>query len=146
MVFKKLGMVILMEHDLEAAVAFYTKLGLELNFHLEGQWAEFSLGTVKIGLCPTANSEGLRRTGLVVEVDNLKELYEKLKTEGVEFLNEPLEKVHGIMVSFKDPGDNVIDLYQPTPEKVRDLVIKTKGEEEDDGCCGSEQGCCEPDA
>lgn len=142
---KKLGMVILIEHDLEAAVSFYKKLGLRVVFHLKGQWAEFVLGDVKVGLCPTAKTEGLKKTGLVFEVEDLKTCYQEFKAAGVEFLNEPLEKVHGIMVSFKDPGDNVIDLYQPTPEKVRELMKHVKAEDEK-GCCGAQDNCCKAEA
>jgi len=141
---KKLGMAILMEHDLEKAVIFYKNLGLTLKFHLDNQWAEFALGDTKIGLCPSNKSEGLRKTGLVFEVEDLKNTYQKFKGEGVEFLHEPIEKIHGMMVSFKDPSDNVIDLYQPTPDKVRDLV--TRVAQEGDGCCGAKETCCKADA
>jgi predicted enzyme related to lactoylglutathione lyase len=141
----KLGMVILMEFDLEAAVAFYKKLGFNLKFHLKDQWAEFDLGDIKIGLCPAPKTDNLIRTGLVFEVGDLEDMFAKLSAEGFPFLNEPVKKIHGIMMSFKDPGNNVIDLYQPTPENLKDLVKKTVEEDTGD-CCGSEQGCCKPDA
>ena len=141
---KKLGMAIIMESDLEQAVTFYKKLGLTLKFHIKDQWAEFALGDTKIGLCPSSKQEGLKRTGLVFEVENLKEVHQKLTAAGVEFLHAPVEKVHGIMVSFKDPGDNVIDIYQPTPDKVRDLV--TRVAQEGDECCGAQKNCCKADA
>ncbi len=144
-ILKKVGMIILMQHDLEAAVVFYKKLGLTLKFHLKDQWAEFELGDIKIGLCPTKKTDGFKNTGVVFEVEDLRGTHTKLTAEGVEFLNEPIEKVHGIMVTFADPNGNVLDLYQPTPEKVQELARKTAAEGEDE-CCSSERGCCEGEA
>ncbi len=131
---KKIDMVILMQHDLAAAVEFYKNLGLHLKFHMQNKWAEFDLDGVKVGLCPTSDKID-RRTGIVLQVENLREVYDALK-DTVSFLNEPFEAVHGVMVSFKDPGGNILDLYQPTPEKVDELVKKTveKG-------CGKKGGC-----
>ena len=117
----KVGMIILLEHDLDAAVEFYKKLGIKQVFYIKESWAEFAIGPVKLGLCPTSQLPHDRHTGIVLEVDNLRALYEQLK-HVIAFKAEPLEKVHGIMVSIQDPGGNVIDLYQPTPQKVQQLV------------------------
>ncbi len=123
----KLGMVILMQADLPKAIDFYTKLGLLQKFHVEGKWAEFDLGCVKIGLCPTEQAQDNVRTGIVFEVfDDLLVLHKKLKAEGLNFVNEPVVAPHGIMVGMKDPGGNVIDLYQATPEKLKEFAEKNK--------------------
>src|SRR3989339_2191631 len=127
----KVGMVILMQHDLGKAVEFYRDvLQLPLKFHLEGKWAEFDLGCVKFGLCPITEAQDNIRTGIVLEVQHdLLKMYESLKDQ-VTFLNEPVVAVHGIMIGFKDVGGNILDLYQPTLDKVKDLVKETvnKGE------------------
>lgn len=122
----KVGMVILMQHDLQKAVEFYRDvLKLPLRFHLENKWAEFDLGCVKFGLCPIAEAQDNIRTGIVLEVmEDLLKLYEALKDK-VTFLSEPVVAVHGIMVGFKDVGGNILDLYQPTLDKVQDLVKET---------------------
>ncbi len=135
-------MLILMEHDLPKAIEFYQKLGLKLIFHLKDKWAEMRLGDVKIGLCPTSKpQEG--HTGIVFEVDDMHAAFDALKKDGVEFLNEPVEATHGIMVSLKDPHGNIIDLYQPTPEKVAKLMKETaKADRKEDGCCGAQDVCC----
>lgn len=138
---KKIGMVILMERDLAKAVEFYQSLGLKLKFHVKERWAEFEVGDTKIGLCPTDEDLGLIRTGIVLEVDDIKKLYEERK-DSMEFFEAPHEAIHGIMVSFKDPSGNVLDLYQPTPEKVQDLLKKTATEQGEDDCCGSKESCC----
>ncbi|MBP6869450.1 hypothetical protein KBC04_00990 [Candidatus Babeliales bacterium] len=121
----KVGMVIVMQHDLGKAVEFYRDvLKLPLRFHLENKWAEFDLGCVKFGLCPISEEQDNFRTGIVLEVkDDLLKLYESLKDK-VTFLNEPVVAVHGVMIGFKDVGGNVLDLYQPTLDKVKDLVSK----------------------
>jgi len=126
----KVGMVILMQHDLGKAVEFYRDvLKLPLRFHLENKWAEFDLGCVKFGLCPITEEQGEIRTGIVLEVmEDLLSLYESLKDQVV-FLNEPVVAVHGIMVGFKDVGGNILDLYQPTLDKVKDLVKETMEKE-----------------
>jgi hypothetical protein len=144
---KKVGMIILMERDLAQAVEFYKILGCKLKFHLKDKWAEFELDNVKIGLCPTDEDMGLVRTGIVLEVGDLRAFWLARKGS-IEFFGEPHEAVHGIMISFKDPSGNVLDLYQPTPEKVRELMKKSAQEGEQDGCCkpsSDESGCCAQD-
>lgn len=122
----RVGMVIIMQHDLKSAVDFYKDtLHLPLVFHLENKWAEFDLGCVKFGLCPISEVQDNIRTGIVLEVqEDLLELYNSLK-DSVTFLNEPVVAPHGIMVGFKDNGGNILDLYQATPEKLKDLVKDT---------------------
>ncbi len=123
----KLGMVIFMQPDLEKAVEFYQQLGIKLNFHLPNRWAEFDLGCVKLGLCPTEQAQDNIRTGIVFEImQDLIELHAKLKDQGVTFVNEPITAPHGVMVGVKDPGGNVFDFYQPTPEKMKEFVEKNK--------------------
>lgn len=126
----KLGMIIFMQPDLSKAVEFYKKLGMNLKFHLEGKWAELDLGCIKFGLCPTQHAQDNVRTGVVFEViDDLIALHAKLKQDGIVFVNEPVVAPHGIMVGVKDPGGNVFDLYQPTPEKYKEFIEQTKNQQ-----------------
>lgn len=134
----KLNMVILLQKDMHKAVEFYQNLGLHLKFHMAGKWAEFILNDLKIGLCPTSSHVDGFRTGLVLEVDDLYKTYNALK-DTINFVNKPLEKAHGIMVSLKDPGGNIIDLYQATPEKLKELMEKAK---QRDACCGGTKVDC----
>jgi hypothetical protein len=97
------------------------------------------LGEVKIGLSPTTQELPERRPGIVLYVEDLMAFYQQYK-DTITFLSEPVEKVHGIMASIKDPGNNILDLYQPTPEKVEDLIKKTK--EEGDCCGGTSDDSC----
>ena len=119
----KLGMVITMHSDLEKSVEFYKMMGLKLNFHVKEKWAEFDLGGIKFGLCPTEQKYDNIRTGIVIEIEeDLVKFYEKMSAKGVIFVNEPEVAAHGVMVGFKDPCGNVLDLYQATPEKVEQMV------------------------
>jgi len=142
-----LSMVILLQADFDAAVAFYKKLGLKAKFELKNKWAEFEAAGIKIGLCPTSEPITDKRTGIVFEVLDLVKSYQELK-DFVEFLGKPHEAIHGIMVSFRDPGGNIIDLYQPTPEKIRELIKKTAQNSDSDSCCKSQSvdeqefSCC----
>jgi len=120
----KVGMLILMENDLEKAITFYQSLGFPLAFHLKDKWAELIIGDVKLGLAPTTQPLPDRHTGIILEVADVKQAYGELLARGVTFIREPFEAVHGIMASVKDPGGNILDLYQPTPEKVREMAKK----------------------
>lgn len=124
----KVGMLILMENDLEKAIEFYQKLGFPLVFHLKEKWAEMSIGDVKLGLAPTEQQLPDRHTGIILEIADVKKAYTELAEKGVTFIREPFEAVHGIMTSVKDPGGNIMDLYQPTPEKVNEVIEGLKKE------------------
>lgn len=151
---KKLAMMIVMENDLQAAVEFYKKLGLELAFHVPHRWAEFKINDLQIGLCPAEEKIELNRTGIVFEVADMNAFYQEHK-DTITFLDKPTEATHGIMASIQDPSGNILDLYQPTPEKIKNLAEKMRQEDEccgpkgcnsqvmaeGDGCCSDEQDC-----
>ena len=136
---KKAHMFIMLSQDtlFEETVEFYKNLGLVPKFHLKDKWAEFDLGNLLLGICPAGQELPDRRTGIVVEVEDLKKIYDE-KKDSMTFISEPVEAIHGIMISVKDPAGNIFDLYQPTPDKVRDLAEKMKEKE----CCDCESGMC----
>ncbi len=142
-----IGMIIIMQPDLQAAVEFYKRLGFALKFHLQDKWAEFDAGTVKLGLCPTTERLDNVRTGIVIETSHdLHQLYRELKDEGIFFFSEPQTAIHGVMVGMKDPGGNVLDLYHPTPERVQELARQEAGNKDKDGtvcgCPKDKDSCC----
>jgi len=139
---KKAHMFIMLSQDklFEDTVTFYKSLGLTPKFHLKDKWAEFDLGNLLLGICPASQELPDRRTGIVLEVQDLKKIYDEHK-DSMTFISEPVEAIHGIMISVKDPSGNIFDLYQPTPEKVKDLAQKIKEKEEQD-CCGCESSMC----
>jgi predicted enzyme related to lactoylglutathione lyase len=117
-----IAMIILMQNDLEKAIEFYTALGFTLNFHIPQQWAEFSDGTIKLGLAWTNTELPERRTGIVLEIDDLREWAEHMKASHGIICNDLTEQLHGIMASITDPGNNILELYQPTPEKMQQAI------------------------
>lgn len=125
----KVSMLISMHNDLEAAMKFYQDLGLELKFHVKDQWAEFDLNGIKLGLAYTNAELPERHTGIVLEVPNLQQTYEEYTKKGVKFVKEPVEAAHGNFASFIDPGNNVIDLYEPTPERLKAAIEKARQEQ-----------------
>lgn len=124
----KVGMLILLESDLEKALDFYKKIGFKLRFHLKEKWAEFEIGDVKLGLCPMSQDPFDRHTGIVLEVEDIYALQNELKKNRIILEREPFEAIHGIMASIKDPGGNIIDVYQPTPEKVEEIAKRASKE------------------
>lgn len=148
---KKIAMIIIMQNDLAAAVEFYKKLGFTLIFHVKDQWAELKLNNIQIGLCPTQEQVQYHRTGIVLEVENLDGFYTENK-DTVNFLDKPTQAAHGIMTSIQDPSGNILDLYQPTPEKIAELKEKLQKGQLDDVCCKgdapqveNDNSCCKTD-
>jgi predicted enzyme related to lactoylglutathione lyase len=139
----KVGMLILLQPNIEQAVEFYNSIGLTQKFHIKEKWAEFAIGDIKLCLCPTSQEFGEHHTGIVIEVEDLMDTYERFRHAGVPFMNEPVEAVHGVMVSFKDPAGNIIDLYQPTPDRVQELIKKTaENSDNADLCCKNNGNSC----
>lgn len=140
----RVGMLIFLQPDIDKAVEFYEKLGFKKKFHLKNQWAEFEIGDVKLGLCPTDQKIPDHHTGVVLQVNDLQKIYDELKDKGVEFAFEPKVAQHGIMTSFKDPGNNFVDLYQPTPERVKE-VVENVAKDAQDVDCEKGDDCCKSD-
>jgi predicted enzyme related to lactoylglutathione lyase len=121
----RIAMFILMQNNLEKAIEFYTKLGFNLNFHIKDQWAEFEAHGIKMGLAVTDMELPERRTGIILEVDDLHAWCKQQDEQGISCV-QPVERLHGIMSSITDPGNNILELYQPTPEKVKEAAEAIK--------------------
>lgn len=136
-------MLILHEHDIDAAVKLYETLGFTLQFNLKDQWAELMLDGIRLGLAHIPEPLHDRRTGIVLEVDDIQAACKAIKELGCTMINEPLDAPHGMIASFKDPGNTIVDLFQPMPEKY-EALLKEKNERSQDGCCsdGNEERCC----
>jgi len=50
--------------------------------------------------------------GLIFTVDDCQTTYEELKSRGVEFVQEPVERFYGIDAAFRDPTGNHIRFTQ----------------------------------
>ncbi len=110
--------------DVEEAVAFYTQ---QLGFSLDqkfGPIAMISRGDLQLWLSDPRTSAarpmpdgripepgGWNR--LVIQVDDLTSLVEKLRSEGTHFRNEVISGPGGKQILAEDPAGNPIELFQP---------------------------------
>ncbi len=109
-------------------MAFYTqRLGFALvkNF---GPFAIVSKGDLTLWLADPRTSAaqpmpagrtpepgGWNR--LVIEVDDLASVVDKLKSDGTVFRNEIISGVGGLQVLIEDPSGNPIELNQPSADR-----------------------------
>src|SRR5262245_21578347 len=111
--------------DVSRAVAFYTnELGFTLK-HQQGEaFASVSLNGTDL-LLSGAQSSGARPlpdgthqepggwNRLVLAVDDLAAVVEKLRASGVRFRNDMLSGPGGKQIQLLDPDGNPIELFQP---------------------------------
>ncbi len=113
--------------DVEEAVAFYTQ---QLGFSLDQQFgpiAMVSRADLQLWLSGPRTSAarpmpdgripepgGWNR--LVIQVDDLTSLVEKLRGEGTHFRNEIISGPGGKQILAEDPAGNPIELFQPAKE------------------------------
>ncbi len=110
--------------DIEEAIAFYTQ---KLGFSLEENFGPFAVDTkedLRLWLSDPRTSAARPMTDgripepggwnrLVVQVDDLTSLVEKLRAEGTIFRNEIISGVGGLQILAEDPAGNPIELNQP---------------------------------
>jgi predicted enzyme related to lactoylglutathione lyase len=124
-------------HDQDEALAFYTdKLGMEVREDVTvpemGNFRWLSVGVpgqedVAITLMAIpgppvfeeetrAQIQGLMAKGasggLFFQTDDIQGTYEKLKSQGVEFTQEPTEMPYGVDAGFRDPSGNHFRMMQ----------------------------------
>ncbi|KAG8797854.1 Vco29 [Serendipita sp. 411] len=63
------------------------------------------------------------RVWLILQTDNFWEDYERLKSKGIEFTEEPRREVYGDVVVFKDKWGSKWDLIQRKCEQLRLLCL-----------------------
>jgi len=114
--------------DLERALAFYHEL-LGLPIALDGRaFNHIEVGPheplAKIGIESTGRqSKRKKRTGIVLDTDDIYALYERLKKEGVIFTLKPTKMPWGgIMANFLDPDENELQVVQDPEHYNRPLT------------------------
>ncbi|MCW8349321.1 VOC family protein [Vibrio sp. ZSDZ65] len=109
-----LNQVTLAVHDMELAVKFYTKLGLNQIVGDE-YYARFSFpdGDATLSVYLDMEKQGLDCRGVVYfEHEKLDELVMHLKSEGIEFTHEPtMQSYLWKEAALTDPSGNKIKLY-----------------------------------
>jgi len=120
-------------YDVDAAIAFYTKyLGFKLDMHPAPSFAMLSSSDLRLVLSapnPSAGGgqqmkDGTKQTPggwnrFAIEVENINEMAEKLKKEGVKFRNDIVTGVGVKQVIIEDPSGNPIELFEPILETAR---------------------------
>jgi glyoxylase I family protein len=111
--------------DVERSAQFYTEL---LGFKLDRQhlpaFGQVSIGNLKLVLSgPGASGSRAMPDGdeqapggwnrIMLEVDDLPALIEKLKSSDVQFRNEMEEGPGGKQIQIEDPDGNPIELFEP---------------------------------
>ncbi|MCW8349285.1 VOC family protein [Vibrio sp. ZSDZ65] len=109
-----LNQVTLAVHDIELATKFYTKLGL-IQIVGNEYYARFSFpdGDATFSVYLDTEKQGLDCRGVVYfEHEKLDELVTHLKSEGIEFTQEPMMQSYlWKEASLTDPSGNKIKLY-----------------------------------
>ena len=100
--------------DFQQAVSFYENiLGLQKTSYWP-TYAVFDLCGMMLGLEP-GGERGVKKgvPDILLQVDNIDDVYRELKGKGVKFLTEPMdESWGGRTVKFLDPDENVFTLVQ----------------------------------
>ena len=122
-----LGMIAIVIDDYDAAISHYVD---DLDFTLiedsalssEKRWVVIapSVNGAKILLAKAANEEQKAaigksaggRVGFFLYTSDFSETYQKYKSRGIEFADEPRQEVYGQVVVFKDQYGNKWDLIE----------------------------------
>jgi catechol 2,3-dioxygenase-like lactoylglutathione lyase family enzyme len=123
--------------DQDEALDFYVgKLGLEV--HTDADVGTMRFLTVNVPGHPEteilllqpgppaldpASAEQLRELiakgaggGIIFRTSDCRRTYERLREQGVEFVQDPVERFYGIDCALRDPSGNHIRITQPAPE------------------------------
>ena len=124
---KKLTHVMLFAHDQDKALSFYRdKLGLKVhtdtNFD-EMRWLTLHASDqpdVELVIFKAAGDTealvGKQAPGVPLfcfAIDNCQAEFERLKAEGITFVQEPTQQPWGIQALFHDLYGNIVMIYQP---------------------------------
>lgn len=128
----KLNNIRLLVKDFDTCFNFYAeKVGLPVSWgKAGGDYASFDIGleSNKMGLSIfksdlMAQAVGnldlqlpahcREKTVIVIQVDNVDEVFRKLSTQGIQFINEPMDMAGwgGRVAHFRDPEENLLEIY-----------------------------------
>jgi catechol 2,3-dioxygenase-like lactoylglutathione lyase family enzyme len=111
--------------DVDAAIAFYERLGFREDMHPAPTFAMLSRDDLRLLLSAPGPGGGCQATpdGRVpepggwnrfqLEVSNLDVTVETLRAQGASFRNEIVEGIGGRQILVEDPSGNPVELFQP---------------------------------
>lgn len=99
--------------DMDKSIAFFKEnLGIEPSF-ASADWTEFNLNGPSLCLHPTDDKNEESNGSLIIHVENMKQLLDNLKQQGVKDVSGPYEVHPGAYHGrFTDPDGNTISLYE----------------------------------
>jgi catechol 2,3-dioxygenase-like lactoylglutathione lyase family enzyme len=110
----KLGMTVRTDADLGnmrwLTVGFPDQPELELVLMLPGPPAYDDATAAQIRELVTKGAGG---GGLIFQTDDCRAVYESLRSKGVEFTQEPVERFYGTDCGLRDPFGNSLRITQP---------------------------------
>ena len=118
-----------MVNDVDAAVSFYTDLlGFDVEMHPAPGFAIVSFEGLRLAFNAVGGSGGASQPmpdGRIPEpggwnraqlqVSNLGETVERLRSRGAQFRNEIVDGMGGRQILLDDPSGNCIELFEPNP-------------------------------
>jgi catechol 2,3-dioxygenase-like lactoylglutathione lyase family enzyme len=113
--------------DVDSAIAFYTQsLGFAVALHPAPSFAMLTRGDLRLLLNGTTGPGGASRpmpdgrrpepggwNRIQLEVENIEDEVERLRTSGARFRNEIVTGMGGRQVLVDDPAGNPIELLEP---------------------------------
>jgi catechol 2,3-dioxygenase-like lactoylglutathione lyase family enzyme len=119
--------------DVDAAIDFYcNQLGFQEIMHPAPAFAMLARGDLRLVLTAPGGGPGGGQAmpdGSVptpggwnrfqIEVDDLDQTVDALRSAGARFRNEIVEGVGGRQILVEDPAGNPIELFQPTRDEAR---------------------------
>jgi catechol 2,3-dioxygenase-like lactoylglutathione lyase family enzyme len=120
-------------HDVDAAIAFYERLGFREVMHPAPAFAMLSRDDLRLLLSAPGSGPGggaqatpdgrMPEPGgwnrFQLEVSDLDATVETLRAQGAGFRNEIVEGVGGRQILVEDPSGNPVELFQPTRPEAR---------------------------
>jgi catechol 2,3-dioxygenase-like lactoylglutathione lyase family enzyme len=119
-------------HDVDAAIAFYERLGFREDMHPAPPFAMLSRGDLRLLLSAPGGGPGggqgtpdgrMPEPGgwnrFQLEVPDLDATVETLRAQGASFRSEIVEGVGGRQILVEDPSGNPVELFQPTRAEAR---------------------------
>ena len=113
--------------DVDAAIAFYTRsLGFTVSMHPAPSFAMLARGDLRLLLNGTTGPGGASQpmpdgrkpepggwNRIQIEVTNLEDEVERLRTAGVRFRNDIVTGMGGKQILVDEPAGNPIELFEP---------------------------------